>query len=211
MKIYSKFKEPYDSGLRYFNEDNGIIWHRDEQTLLNYKTIPNAPAFSINAKLLSSDKHPLYTIGFCGKYYPFMILKDSETLKENIEYYFHKPELFEVTKQRWIHSKYFNYSINEYISELMKLDLFKKFNTPLVLIIHNERRRTDLFINPKIKNYEFSKIFDPYLMFQELEMFISNVLTNNNTPEMPVGSDKVIAESKGYDKWSFRKMSNKGK
>ena len=83
----------------------------------------------------------------------------------------------------------------------MKLDLFKKYNTPLVLIIHNERRRADLFINPKIKNYEFSKIFDPYLMFQELEMFIGNVLTNNNTPEMPVGSDKVIAESKGYDKW----------
>ena len=42
-------------------------------------------------------------------------------------------------------------------------------------------------------------------------MYIENVLTNNNTPEMPVGSDKVIAESKGYDKWSFRKMSTKGK
>ncbi len=211
MKIYSKFKEPYDSGLRYFNEDNGIIWHRDEQTLLNYKTIPNAPAFSINAKLLSSDKHPLYTIGFCGKYYPFMILKDLETMKENIEYYFHKPELFEVIKQRWVHSKYFNYSINDYISGLMKLDLFKKYNTPLVLIIHNERRQADLLINPKIRKYEFSKIFDPYLMFQELEMFIGNILTNNNTPKMPVGSDKIIAQSKGYDKWSFRKLPTKNK
>jgi hypothetical protein len=140
-----------------------------------------------------------------------MILKDSETKEDTIEYYFHKPEVFEVIKQRWIYSKYFNYSINDYISGLMKLDLFKKYNTPLVLIIHNERCRADLFINPKIKKYEFSKIFDPYLMFQELEMFIGNVLTNNDTPEMPVGSDKVISESKGYDKWSFRKMSNKGK
>jgi hypothetical protein len=52
MKIYSKFKEPYDSGLRYFNEDNGIIWHREEQTLLSYKTIPNEPAFCINSKRL---------------------------------------------------------------------------------------------------------------------------------------------------------------
>ena len=52
---------------------------------------------------------------------------------------------------------FFDYSINEYISELMKLDLFKKYNTPLVLIIHNERRRADLFINPKIKKYEFKQ------------------------------------------------------
>jgi hypothetical protein len=44
---------------------------------------------------------------------------------------------------------------------------------------------------------------------QELEMFIGNVLTNNTTPTMPVGTDDQIRDSKGFDKWSFRKMKEK--
>lgn len=71
---------------------------------------------------------------------------------------------------------------------------------------HSQYKRTHgiLIINPVLKDFDFQKYMDPYTIYQELEMFLGNVLTNNTTPKMPVGSDKVIAESKGFNKWSFR-------
>ena len=65
----------------------------------------------------------------------------------------------------------------------------------------------------KLQNIEedirFVTQLDPYTAMQELEMFIGNVLTNNTTPTMPVGTDDQIRDSKGFDKWSFRKMKEK--
>lgn len=63
--------------------------------------------------------------------------------------------------------------------------------------------------NPILKEFDFQKIVNPYEAMQEIEMYIGR-LAVNNVPKMPVGSDKVIAESKGFDKWSFRKMPEKG-
>jgi hypothetical protein len=68
----------------------------------------------------------------------------------------------------------------------------------------------DVFIkNPILKEFDFQKIVNPYEAMQEIEMYIGR-LAENNLPKMPVGSDKVIAESKGFDKWSFRKIPEKG-
>lgn len=66
------------------------------------------------------------------------------------------------------------------------------------------RKKGLLVLNPILKEFDFQKYMDPYTIYQEIEMFLGNVLTNNTTPKMPVGSDKVIAESKGFTKWSFR-------
>lgn len=70
--------------------------------------------------------------------------------------------------------------------------------------------RTWIIKNPILKDFDFGKLVDPYTAVQELEMYIGRLATNE-TPQMPVGSDKVIAESKGYDKWSFRTMPTKKK
>lgn len=71
-------------------------------------------------------------------------------------------------------------------------------------------RRTFLIKNPILKDFEFGKLVDPYTAVQEIEMYLGRLATNN-TPPMPVGSDKVIAESKGFDKYSFRKLPTKKK
>lgn len=65
-----------------------------------------------------------------------------------------------------------------------------------------------LIKNPILKELDFSKIVDPYTATQEIEMYLGRLATNN-TPPMPVGSDKVIAASKGFDEWSFRKLPTK--
>ena len=45
---------------------------------------------------------------------------------------------------------------------------------------------------------------NPYQAAQEIEMFMRNNFGKQD-PIMPVGDDKVVAESKGFDKYSFRK------
>ena len=59
------------------------------------------------------------------------------------------------------------------------------------------------------EDIRFVTKLDPFTAMQELEMFIGNVLTNNTSPTMPVGTDDQIRDSKGFDKWSFRKMKEK--
>lgn len=62
--------------------------------------------------------------------------------------------------------------------------------------------------NPVLSQFGFVKVVDPYTACQEIEMYLGR-LAHNEDPKMPVGNDKVMAESKGYDKWSFRKMPTK--
>jgi len=58
-----------------------------------------------------------------------------------------------------------------------------------------------------LKQYEFYRIFPPFQAFQEINMWLSNQASPiKPIPEM---TDKVKLESKGFDKWSFRKESTK--
>jgi hypothetical protein len=66
-----------------------------------------------------------------------------------------------------------------------------------------------IILNPVLKDIGFHKVLTPWEAMQELQMFLCNDLAEDRTPPMPVGSDVVIAESKGFDKWSFRKMPTK--
>ena len=65
-----------------------------------------------------------------------------------------------------------------------------------------------LIKNPILKDFNFNKIVDPFTAAQEIEMYLGR-LSFDNTPIMPVGDDKVLAASKGFDKWSFRKLPTK--
>lgn len=74
---------------------------------------------------------------------------------------------------------------------------------------HNEPAfSSSVILNPILKDLQFTKVMDQFTLLQEIEMYMGR-LSENNTPAMPVGSNKVIAESKGFDKWSFRKMPTK--
>jgi hypothetical protein len=63
---------------------------------------------------------------------------------------------------------------------------------------------------PVLKDLDFARIIDPYTMYQELDRWFG-VHANPDVTKVPVGSDEVLAEAKGFDrKFSFRKEpSNK--
>jgi hypothetical protein len=77
-----------------------------------------------------------------------------------------------------------------------------------ILTSRNDDNTFTLIKNPILEKFCFHRLIDPYTAIQEIEMYIGRIAINN-TPPMPVGSDKVIAESKGFDKWSFRKPPTK--
>ena len=68
---------------------------------------------------------------------------------------------------------------------------------------------TRLFKYPVLKDLHFYNVKDSYQTYQDIEMFLANDLANVNQKPVPVGNDKVLASSKGYNKYSFRKDKTK--
>jgi hypothetical protein len=63
------------------------------------------------------------------------------------------------------------------------------------------------FGNPRLEPTEFYRALDPFSAFQNLHMFLSNKAKEEKP--MPIISDEMRAQSKGFDKWSFRKQPKK--
>ena len=65
-------------------------------------------------------------------------------------------------------------------------------------------------VNGSLKNYNFQKVFDPYLAYQEVEMYYFGVLgcTEKDTVQI---SDLDMRNQKGFDKMSFKKSPTKRK
>lgn len=60
-------------------------------------------------------------------------------------------------------------------------------------------------INPvRLDDINFQRVKPPYEAFQEISMYVGNVmLASNNAPQ--IIDDKVLRDSKGFDKYSFKK------
>jgi len=65
-----------------------------------------------------------------------------------------------------------------------------------------------LVLNERLNQYEFQKVLPPMQAWQELEMYVGSYLTQPVIQEPPI-SDKIKAEIKGFDKFSFRKDKQK--
>jgi hypothetical protein len=61
----------------------------------------------------------------------------------------------------------------------------------------------EIVLNPQLKKIDFQKVIDPYTAFQELSMFICNILGVGENPTVEV-SDQSKIEGHGFDKKSFR-------
>lgn len=60
-------------------------------------------------------------------------------------------------------------------------------------------------VNPfTLHKLEFAKALDPFTAFQELSMWIGGVLGGASPEVVHIKDDKVLAESHGFDKFSFR-------
>lgn len=220
MLIKSNFQDYYDGGAV-----NGIDTERMYLRLTKGET--TATRF---------DMHGLEVIGFCGKIYPFVnfsskIFSDWTRHPKDYTLYGEDAILYDFKEgnRRDVFVKSearptfgFNLRREEFIRSLENnvflKGLFLEYKTPIfhfkAVSEYHWRRGSEheLTINPKLSDFAFYKVKPTIEAFQEIEMYVSNVLTNTESAVMPVGSDLDILKGKGFDpKFSFRKEKQNSK
>ncbi|EGR2227507.1 hypothetical protein QX249_12815 [Vibrio parahaemolyticus] len=89
----------------------------------------------------------------------------------------------------------------------------RKFGVPYMMVpvtyygISN-REPVDVVLNPILKEFQFAKVVEPCLAFQEIEMYLSGVMGAGDKPMIEI-SDEDKRDAKGFDDWSFKKMKSK--
>jgi len=241
MYIISKKKDYYDGVAGTTGIDKTIVYHREvielEEDKLpkqfrrksNWRKEDINPLRELSTFKLKKEFHDVcedysyFIIGFCGKLYigwklyreeifPYMvdteITFDSEYMKSILE------------PKSWYNNLEDN--IN-YIQKFDAIQIFRDLKTP-VFVFDNDYSRTQLdtkhysirnynpkfFVNPVLKEYQFYKVFESFQAFQEIQMFLGGVLGSGEKNIVEV-ADKYKITQHGFDKWSFRKMSENGK
>ena len=161
----------------------------------------------------------LMFVGFCGKIYTGIIFNLS--IKDNkFQQYCYSSDDFDKLFNRYSTKKEKKkYIVNELFGRHLKFmktklsepltminhDLFFKYNTPCFIILPSKgltREDGQFIVSPVLKKYQFTKVYDPYTTFQEIEMFLSGVLCDTKEPS--VIDDKSMLFKKGFNNMSFK-------
>lgn len=241
MYIISKKKDYYDGVAGTMGIDKTIVYVRETTIIDDEKKFPDFikppkerwrklrefPFTSLDYYSFKKDKkytnYGYFIVGFCGKLYVgwklYTPTENRNGFKTSIIY--DVEFINRILKPRGFNIK--NNVIDDVkdIQNYDVIEVFRKYNTPL-FIYDNDYERTSIdrdfyknkkkfIINPKLCDYEFYKIFNSVQTFQEISMFISGVLGNNEKNVIEV-SDRSKIEGHGFDyKWSFRKPPIKRK
>lgn len=199
MRIISEFKDYYDCIQRH-GQDDDIVYIR------------KAKSFDIKLDIPKLRRHPgaKYLIGFCGKIYPCFKCGVSF---DNYKYIYDVESLITYAKnENRIFSPFSNYEEKAYRNYFAEIEqkkevfkwVFETYNIPIFIYYEhpwdNDRKLT---INPPLNKFEFFRIKDPYLAFQEIYSFMSNLAK----PEKPIPEmcNRTKIASRGFTKYSFRK------
>lgn len=213
MLLIRKFYDYYDTCVGY-GVDKNIVYNR-ETKYINidlHKNFPNLKNI-MKTNFLFEFKWKYYNLlSFCGEIYPFICFN---------KYSFDiiKHTFYDIEHLNKIDSNdYFNYGTKkEYINSIANtfdeiknsidtINLHHKTKSPILLIGGESLQdETNVIVNPCLKTYNFQKIKDPYTAFQDISMFISGVLGNNEINVVNI-SDKDLRDSKGFDNMSFKKL-----
>jgi hypothetical protein len=168
-----------------------------------------------------------FTVAFCGKLYPGIRIDSRKnamsTWSPNYAYTFDAYvallnhfgiEFVEPQKRAWVTygerkgspkkeedcKNYFERSGEDHI------EFFAEHGQPIV--VYSPEDPPTLLINCELKKFSFYKVFDAYTAFQELDMFISGIMTRDGNPMAGI-SDKDLRDKKGFDDMSFKKAPTK--
>jgi len=213
MKLHTDFQDYYDTAVG-FGVDNNVHFNRfSKEVEIQIKSQANLPNYR-NVGLL----------GFCGKIYPFVEMKkynrrydeeyDLEGFKVLEVYFAYSFEDFKNKKLEWSDysdvSEYFDHSREVKLKQFF-IDwnyqsdaVFLEYKVPIWTMKFDSGSNFNGLLNPKLKDYGFERIKDSLTAFQEISMYLSNILVEQK--ETAIIEDKFRIEQHGFDlKKSFRK------
>jgi len=219
MRIISKFHDYYDS-VQGYGFDPTITYVRKTKELRinseNYK-IHSLYNLSIRTNFYFSESGTIY---FCGKQYKFIRIVDNvyegkyktffnyESFAKFIETYNKNlKKIFYNKKNKYDKRAKEYFEVHNNFEENVKKH--EKYNSPILVIFESTVKDNNVVINPRLKDYNFQTVFDPYSAYQEIDMFLSGVL---QSPEKNIITipDKYQKYKKGFDDMSFKpKMREK--
>jgi hypothetical protein len=219
MRIISPYKDYYD-GVQRSDAEGFPLYKRVETEVKDAER-----GYYNSTRMLESNNYSRYetfTIGVAGKIYQgYRAIGDDYTNytyhpndESNNKVFYDLEEFVAFLDSencleetgRWSRKGHIEKKLrknHDIINKLWYESLFLKYRVP-VFLFHDGK----FLLNPKLDKVKFGKIKDSYTVYQDIDMFLGNELAQANDPEMPVGSDVVIAESKGYNKQSFRMESS---
>ena len=228
MIIKSSFKDYYDC-VQSLGRDQSLVYNRYIKT----QTITNT---TITKHFYKNDKawyipkevfpHRIYQLGFCGRIYPIIKLRDSAKFfysveeldnyvlkscskQEQKDYFKKLSKFFWKQAAREFFKKIFIDIKNFYKQDEEYKKLFIDNYCPIFLLEYKLKEK-EVYItsNTELKKLDFFRIINAYVTFQEISMFLGNIAMP--IKPIPKIDDKIMLEAKGFDKrLSFRKDKQK--
>lgn len=230
MKLVSKIHDYYDGVIRTTKQDESMVFLREQRDIhMNHGIFRD-----IEYRDHINDYHfGLGVIGFCGMLFPFIQVEEisKNCCNSKISCYYDVESVFSEfqgiknakekswngisTLKRvieqwlkageecdgWGHNRYSIYRDN-FLKELFLKEHIVYF---VIRASKGTYKGNKIEIYPILKDLMFFKKFDAFTTYQMIEMFLSNQLIQHDNRKVII-PDKLKAQSKGFDKWSFRKM-----
>lgn len=212
MRLHTDFHDYYDNAVGYGIDEN-VHYNRftKKVEILVKSSLDHA---GVNGGLL----------GFCGTIYPFVLFVKYENSEIVDRYCAYNLGEYKRKADEWRDDRF---SLSRFGGRWRKIeskrretretkvkqffidrssqsnDIFLKFKVPIWTVMLS-RITNEGLLNPRLKNYGFDRIKDSFTAFQEISMYLSNILVEQK--EVAVIEDKYRIEQHGFDlKKSFRK------
>lgn len=216
MRIISKFYDYYDC-IQKFGIDKSIIYNREEQEIKNdlpevIKEFYRYRSGTYHINTYNSAR--CFAVILIDKCYFGLHLSDhiyDPNFKYVHHYFYTKESFYKYLNDNNIkidNNVYRGYKDSLPIGCIdIGMDLAIKYKSPIFTYDFKEYGNEYTFKKDTfLKEYQFYKVMEPLMIYQKIQMFVSGVLSTPEKEPWPI-SDKLKAESHGFDKWSFRKQS----
>jgi hypothetical protein len=234
MRIVSPFKDYYDSAMA-LGHDAAVTFVRNETSML-YPVPTEESARALNCLVpepscIFETRSPFgadspvklcpVSIAFCGKTYNGIRVLELGSAEHPV--FYDKPSLVAYLEKRKLFSILGNleprrsnrWGRYQGASKLLS----QQGNTAHSAFLHAYRiaimvwtpepyNSPILSKNAKLADFQFFKVMDAYSAYQELDMYLSGILAENEQSMLTV-ADSVKVQQHGFDKYSFRKSPTK--
>jgi len=199
MRIISKFKDYYDN-MSAHGVDTTIIYNRKQEVIpiVEIKGNTSRLVYPYIRHLYDSrDDNPM-VIGFCGKLYPIVEYKG--------EIYFCRADL-KLEVSFWYENELREFWACDTEPSYSSLKAYFK-DCPVFIYRHKGMDKI-VEINPKLSDYRFYKVVDPFTAYQEIVQFLGTFVHPDSTTSEPL-TEKQSLQKHGMDNMSFKKPKSKG-